>query len=823
MTTELHHQPVAVGNKKDVIIRNVCLDELNHRVHTVQGSYMHPIISPTETDTPLVNNKNNQYAGAFHRTSIGTLMGAVVWNPNKNKIHMLLAPKNDIVISSLLVDHAILHFKNKDLPISSNDFVKESNYGPTEIQKNYINKTLIGREVGDTLEESHYKELIRTPIDEEILLLIKEKSSLKKIKLYVDIEYQPILAQSTYEKKPELHIYLSSTSAKGVCILKPRKKHLTSNGTYLMKKQILIFTPIVKEVKADCIFNIDVYARHRNKKDEWCLNQSGYGNTLVCSLFTQESQTISLKVVNSGENANKGFISISIDPTQTICPFINDAISSRDVSKELHKNELVINNYIQSNRNFYNKYPASASSVRNVTVYTYQSRLGYVPGSMFDVFNVTKAREEVYLQYLDIALRRYYGVYDSKSNMNELWCGSCSHIDKTMREKVVMRMLAVYVTACPYITDEVDHNNRRNRGKWNSGNIELIESFDNMFPRDAGDCEDFSRAILRLVCELKFHSNFVSKAMNFVLQVLDKFIFCSVLCGVSNAALTDVPKRGSTYKGKLNGHEGVFAIPKFTFFKALERHNKNHIILQHQSYEELQKGSNDIVYILEGTGMLIPEPSKDTTHESVVEQIVNKSCEILKMDSPFKLARTYFHYDPNGGDNFYKMMITCLTPEFFLMGLPYVEFLLYYKNNKSSYGTRGVWFNELLSIRKHKDIALVPSPQLSSDVIYSTSYVTKDQYPLVKLRYPKIKQENLNIVKELTMIIPVNTSSSNPKLPKDISQTYYLNFDDFTSNTIKDIQRLCKLTGLKSRTRAELINLNQNSHVVGVYAINLYN
>jgi hypothetical protein len=812
---ELHHQAVTAAKHQNVIIRNINIGEVAHRLNVVDSKSLQSML---EFDQKIFNDPNTQYAGAFYKTSIGQWLGMVAWNSKNNQLHMLQAPKGDIVISSLLADHAISH---QTQPMNVNKFLSQEKNGPNKEQQKALCKVFEPRKNGTTLSLYHYKSLINQDIQQQIKDLILSKPR-ETIKLYFDLEYNPLLAQSSHECKPEIHIYLSSDTAKHVCVVKPRKEHFTSKNTYLIKNQLIELQPVSKTAPRDCLLNFDVYARHKNEKDEWCLNQAGYGNLLFNSIFFKDKQLIDLNVTNSRkQDISKGTLVVSLCKKDSICQlrYSNKPHSVEEITKELESHERTIAAYIEDNRLFYNQYPATASSVQNVTVFVDQTRVGYLPGSMFDVFRVPKAREEFYLNLLEISLKRYFKIFDRTTDVIDRYWLNAGEIDPKFRSKITMRILTAYVTACPYITDEMDHNKAKQSRYWDPNLVEMIESFDNMFPRDAGDCEDFSRAILRLVCELKFHSSsFQSQAMHLVCENVDKFIFCSVLCGVSNKALTGVPKRGTTYHGKLNGHEGVFAIPKYTFYESLKRHDPNHIILQQASNVELRKGSCDSVYVLEGTGMLIPEPSADTKAEEYTEQVVSKCSEILK-SYPVKHGRTYFHYDPKSKNNFYKMMITLLTPEFFMNGLPYVEFLLHYKNKNNRYGTRGVWFNDLLNVREQKDVAIAPSPQLSSNVIYSYTRIGKDQYPMTSLKKLPLSNKMLDIEKQLTF----ESTKKQIALDKNISQTWYIRFDAMNQSVIDGVKQICQLCGLSVRTRAEPMRINDNGHHVGCYAVEFYN
>lgn len=325
-----------------------------------------------------------------------------------------------------------------------------------------------------------------------------------KVSFTLDITYTPDLAQQTQEKDPQIHFYLSEDNARGVAIV----QNLDSDSPTTIKGQKFEFNFIRSTISNSCMLNIDAYAQHRNERNVWCTNQAGYANCPLLLLLKDGKVSLDLSVVNSSKSeASKGTIDLRVVEASQLLVLVGGGVvkvdPSSEIKKELAQHEVVITKYVDSNRKLYKETPATISSTGNLTDFIDECRKGYVPGSMFDVFRPPKAKDEYFLNCLSLGVQRTLKS-SQPVDLSHYFLSGQMKLTSDLLTVSVMWMLSIYVTNCAYIMDEVDHNKRRSGSNWSKSNLEMIESFGDAEPGDTGDCEDFSRIILKHVAALKY-------------------------------------------------------------------------------------------------------------------------------------------------------------------------------------------------------------------------------------------------------------------------------------------------------------------------------
>jgi hypothetical protein len=318
------------------------------------------------------------------------------------------------------------------------------------------------------------------------------------------------------------------------------------------------------------------------------------------------------------------------------------------------------------------------------------------------------------------------------------------------------------------------------------------------------------------------HSDVFHKAR----AILHEFILVSVLCGVTNAALNMEDGSHSHKTVHLNAHECAMAIPKYIFFGALRRRAEQRLaedkfstksaasrIIKHAIKSgDVRRGKDYTIHILEGTGVLDPLPSEESPSEMRLKSGIEQYSARLAMQKsqssgssssspqdisdPIGDSFSEYHYQPKSKHNFYKMMLTLMTEELFLVGIDVYELIVCYDNSnqsstarvfpqtpkldlaqqqRSSIDTildvlnkkqntttlgpdlqvlevngkhytqvktcysRGVLFTHLLDIEKHQNVHIVPCPPLSAKVIAAASSILRNEYPTLALRVPSRK------------------------------------------------------------------------------------
>jgi hypothetical protein len=559
------------------------------------------------------------------------------------------------------------------------------------------------------------------------------------------------------------------------------------------------------------MLNVDAYANIVTESGQVCINQAGYANFRLLELVAKRGQWFNqpLIVPNSSVRKYKGMLSIACVGTSLKSkPEGSRVASIARVRGSADKAQRLINDYIQINRQFYEQHPPLTESVRQVTVFRYDGRKGRIPGSMFDIFKIPPSYEEYYLNCLRYALQRRepFEPIGDDGDLGKRFLA----MSEAERTCVVMDMLCIYANYCVYETDEVD-NNEEGVGPYVKKKRELIESFDAVEPRDGGDCEDFAKQMVRQAIELKVNGakTFVSSAMRLVIEILNRFIFASVLCGVSKGSIS-FKDLGTA---KLSGHECAVAIPKYVFFKALSRSNPNHPLFKLYSEEEINRGKGAEIYVLEGTGNLFPEPRAESrTHEKLAD---------ILFDSFDKRATTnacrQFFYKPDADDNFYKELIVIMTPEFFLLkGYVDCEFLLCLKNPDGSGRIyRGVHFSSFLDIDKNTSVQLVETPLIPLKTFRAALRFDDDNFPPMALRPARASQEMLKIAQDLTT---VNLKYLG-KEPDDF-YSFQIRFQEMTPERLAILIREIKGRNLRSICYVEPVKISHSTgEAVGGYCL----
>ena len=671
-----------------------------------------------------------------------------------------------------------------------------------------IKEWLREREPGVSMDVSAYKSLLQKARSSMKMVEQLHEKAVRRahdiLKIRIRYSYEPILSGAHREEQAELRIYLSTDVSTQVCILLP---------TTTPVETTLIFRLRSGAITADCIMNLDAYARYRNEDGTMCVNQAGYSNSLLSSVLSGQLFETSLTVRNSHEKHSKGEVRLQVlsAATERGRRFDENAPLAAVLSRMQRDNDAVLE-YARRNQDFYNQYRPRVKSIERITVYLQQTRVGCVPGALFDVFRLHKPDEEYYLNSLHIAVQRRFGA-SLKVDLETRWLRDC---EPRLQTACAMDMLCVFVTACPYITDEVDNNDEK-RGRWNAKLVELIESFDDVFSRNAGDCEDFARAILRLYYEILLGKEyFQSKVMRAVAAIFERFIVFSLLCGVSTASIRDA----SSGDSQLNGHEAAIALPKAVFYEALRRRQPHHSVLATASAAELSAGADDCIYVLEGTGMLRPEPSKSTSVAELIRNSVS-SAQQQRSSAPeedLADASVLMHYDPRAPNNFYKLMVTLITPYFFLKwGHGFVEFLLVYQKSQNC-TERGVWFTELLNLHSDRRVGCEAAPMISEYVFGAFEHVSKDDYPLHSLHSAPLTDEMCDLAARSTYIQPgAAIDDDHVEIPDTHSYSFFININRMNQWRAASIVSLAKKAGLSVRTTAQPISVSPERLLSGVY------
>lgn len=809
------------ARKQNLVLRDLHKNDTMFHISSIKDDNLHEII------TLDINKSKRNYKfrtiGAFKNHANGELMGFIAYDPNNNIIGSLYTcGKNDEVTQSLLLDDAILHMKGK---YQINIVGKYINNESRDVLKPIIKN----RSSGICMSIDQYKKI----------LLMKEPQpsythTLKKLTMNCRIKYIPNIGQESHERHPTIHFHLSNNVGKTPFIINMNKTKEFDRNINLM------FDISTSIIPSNCLLNVDIFTQELNENEQWCYNQAGYANIRFEDFVRERKALLILKVPNSTNNdimgkiyldlgSNNIMIQNSSQQQQKQMITFDYKYNFSQVQKKFKDDEKDISSYIQKNRQFYSQHPSTYRSIDRVTVFVYNTRPGYTIGSLFDLFPIGDTKEIYFLNALSIVVGRRSSQY-SNTKIDLL----SDQFFKSKNEKykcaLAMDMLCLYVNYCPYITDEVDHNKKSTKKNWSENLVELIESFDILRARNAGDCEDSTREILQEAMEIKYHNKpFQSSVMREVKRLLHYFIFTSVLCGVSNKSMNGSENNQNM---QLNGHEAAFAIPKAIFYTALKRYDKKKCsLLQYVSPSEQKLGSHLSIYVLEGTGDLQPEPSKQSEKEKFLANVLLQESSKFGKYNPMKNATSTYHYDPFRSDNFYKVMITLLTPEFFFkFGYPVFEFLLCYSNTHKSYSglirkeyTRGVLFTDLIQIEKKTNVCIAPAPKINPSILKASSDITKDDYPILPLDIPNYNIDLCNIARQLNSDNIIYDSNKmtpiSQHIGKNVVHKIYIKFNDMKSFHITGLRKIAIKFNLKFFCRLEPVRKCFDGSNIGGYEI----
>jgi hypothetical protein len=733
-------------------------------------------ITHRDARTPSREHRKLPHVAAYHGYAFGPFLGVVVYCPRTGQVKLLSvagdASGSKAIISSLLESEVALRMGR----------VKEA----------------VSGRIGEPLSQG-FIDACNTSRTETLDFII---------------QYQPMLAGEGHETPCGLYIYPScSFGAQREPLFIPAAH---ANGHQEHRLTIETDREYVSERAA---FNVDAYANFVNPTGMPCRNQAGFVRFRLVDLVKGTPGKVfqgELVVPNSKERAVKGTVVIKCVATSLrVNPDPAKALSMAQVGKiEMMQQKRVVD-YIQTNRAFYSRFPASASSVETVTVFSYDSRTGKMPGCMFDCFQIPPSKEEFYLNCLLFSVQRRSPFKRLGLNDLETWVETHSDAEFT---NVIMDMLCIYVNYCSYITDEVDHNSSMNTQRgYDKRRIELMESFDPMRCRDAGDCEDFTRELLIQVCEIKVNGPrvFTSKVMKAVIDIVNRYMFVSILCGVSKGSMSfsDSEMKGA----KLNGHECGLAIPHYIFFKALSRSNPHHPLLSLYTEEERSRGrEGGKLYVLEGTGNLFPEPEEESElHEKLTSLLCDDVCVGLARE-----IDKQFYYNPRHRDNFYKMIITLLAPEpFLLKGYRGFEYLACIEHPPGSGRLRrGVRFDQLLDIDNNAQVQLVEAPEIPLKTFRAATRVDADNFPPMMLHPAQVSTE----MEEIAAVLTTCSQQAMANPPTDVC-TVQLKFCDTTMEKALEMRHRLLRDNLRSVCYVEAVKHSMGvDQIVGGYSLTVF-
>lgn len=173
---------------------------------------------------------------------------------------------------------------------------------------------------------------------------------------------------------------------------------------------------------------------------------------------------------------------------------------------------------------------------------------------------------------------------------------------------VLAEMLSFYSNCCPYVGDFV-HPSANGPGGWDPRREVMIESFDDLFRRLSGDCEDLARATGLMMLWLRSYAGETNEQqhglLHYLVETLELYVDFGTLGNVTSAALGQ--REDET---KWGAHMfGVF-VSSVTFLEMCGRANDPatlQLLASSMKFQRQGEWTRSLpVLVLEGTGRMNP-------------------------------------------------------------------------------------------------------------------------------------------------------------------------------------------------------------------------
>lgn len=601
-----------------------------------------------------------------------------------------------------------------------------------------------------------------------------------------DCRFQMNLGQEFEERSPTLHAYISQNASIQVVKF---PLELDSNGIAQGTLQFW-YDLYNKDVPHTTRWNLAFFTEIRNKHGEFCVNQAGNASIPLAKLLGICSKLVSSSA-NSGTSPSKNIVfSLQVPASPQVekgkifmilkqdSVRLENALMSQQILHEISPQNFnnEVNKYISSVVDTYKSIPPLYDGIRNIHAFTYVGPMGTLPATFYQRFKVPPCSESYWLNALEIVLAR-----DGLMDLQRFSAGEGG-------EKYASRMLAevcaLYVNYCKYITDKVLKTSPPGRSRAKRSADEQIESFDLVRPRNAGDCEDDAKEIQIESFQLKlsFYEPDAHPALKRLHDIRNKYYAFSALGAVSSATIN-----GDYGEQQFGAHEWLVFVPKDWFMKCVERATPSSpFVLK----EDEGVGSDLEVMVVEGTGMLRPDGEGQEMFPKGRDYIEN----IQEGRSAFSNLRRIYFYNRVTGSNFYKVVITLYTNEFFLdqSSLPHIgEFIVETTNQgKPAYGAPFIDF-----ITKKDTVRISPQKAIPPELYYHISIAQEDEYPILPLDPPSNPSKQVSPTDALYPLVEYSSRARTESREWNLPVEYFMRFDQGTQERVSEILSVLESTG----------------------------
>lgn len=538
------------------------------------------------------------------------------------------------------------------------------------------------------------------------------------------------------QQRPTLHVYIVSPSqtTHEPCTYELEWDHFNQKHSYTCSTSLL---PRVLDDGTALAF--DFYVETQNANGVWCRMHRGLGNIFLKDAFTQlpasETKVIKTKLVNVWANTVLG--DIQVDFTGILNNFEFSFKNERTMFFEDDKEQARIQDrmvhLIKSEMGLFGEgsytLRSTNSFLKRVHAPLFNGRVAPMPGFAY-VMNSTS------LPATNAWFFRYYSHAKERLGLSEEFITSTirKQFKNTDGQKIVegfhdccqllTTMVSLTAACYPYESDFFVKN----------GSKKSFESFDNIFVRRAGDCEDFARGMHFVL------STFQEATIDrqqwrglYYLQRVSKLY----LSGIILASVT-TPQHGgivNIFKSR-QAHMYTQIFPVKYFIDNITIKHEDH--KDSKIFEEVKKSFDHRpwmdelrVYVIEGTAPVQPFTSlvsMATELDPMKQEFEIRSLKELASSAPNGLSREFRPAWSVAKDDFYKNCAHIYTDFFIRKGCNVGSFA-FYNNSTSEYGV------DLQQVLRTTGFSFIPHQFFTTTDIELIAYLLAYESPFPRLTW----------------------------------------------------------------------------------------
>tara|TARA_B110000196_G_C21149834_1_gene668917 strand:- start:450 stop:2195 length:1746 start_codon:yes stop_codon:yes gene_type:complete len=508
----------------------------------------------------------------------------------------------------------------------------------------------------------------------------------------VTLDLKPELLDG--EKDPVVHLWVTNC-----------KKH---NNDYKCVSKMGKSSHKVKvgRFSDELVLSCDYYVKIQSKAGLWCKMHKG---RVTCPI---EKSASTYEFVNQNTNSPCGEVTISCD-----AQFKPYNINMQELSEH-------IGSMIDSDYAIFNNLAPSCGFIGRVHAPKWNTRTVSLPGQayFYDLEKTLVTSDGFFRNLLNSVLKRRNMKMADVNKVIEKQFSSHNTDDTVSKEfhlvcSAVAEMCELPVTYYPYVQDMYCAKTGAKKGSRHKS----FESFDDLFQRASGDCEDMARAMMQVHSCLQ-EANFTTTDLKNIQRVAKLYVPAATLAMVTG------PQHGDD--GGHAAHMYVRFFPKTTFF------NKAGFPLDNPA----KWTTNLHTWLGEGTAPVEPttglEAMKElTTPEKSAYEMKNRVNKISHMS---RVCRPGWSVQR---DKFYQQDVLCLTDALMKAGVARTGAFSFVQGK-----TYGV---DVETVNSNGNYQLYPHPDLTDDDHELIKEVMQFEHPPMKLKVQHDVLENKHVKKLL--------------------------------------------------------------------------